>query len=57
MMGKMEGQQFDVVGDGEIVCANSEDGSYGDLETLIGENEGGVGGCQLSGRHFVRCVG
>lgn len=25
---------------------------YGDLNTVIGEDEGGVGGCQLSGRHF-----
>lgn len=28
------------------------DCSYGDLNTLIGEDEGGVGRCQLSGRHF-----
>lgn len=29
--------------------------SYGDLNTIIGEDEGGVGRCQLSGRHF-ECV-
>lgn len=28
---------------------------YGDLETLISEDEGGVGGCQLSGRHCEMC--
>lgn len=29
--------------------------AYGDLETLISEDEGGVGRCQLSGRHCEMC--
>ena len=29
-------------------------GAYGDLDTVIREDEGGVGGCELGGRHCGR---
>ena len=28
---------------------------YGDVHPIVGEDEGGVGGCELGGRHVVRC--
>lgn len=31
--------------------------SYGDLDTVIREDEGGVGGCELGGGHFDGCCG
>jgi hypothetical protein len=30
--------------------------TYSDLETLIGQDEGGVGGSELGGRHYCWCV-
>ena len=29
-------------------------GAYSDINTVIREDEGGVGGCKLGGRHCVR---
>ena len=31
--------------------------TYGDLDTVIGQDEGGVGGCELGGRHCEVCFG
>jgi hypothetical protein len=30
---------------------NRSEISYGDIDTVIGEDESGVGGCELGGRH------
>jgi hypothetical protein len=40
------------------ICGFWRNGTYGDLQTLIGEDEGGVGGSELGGGHFARmdCV-
>jgi len=35
--------------------ASSSVWTYSDLETLIGQDEGGVGGSELGGRHYWWC--
>jgi len=39
------------------VCAKVEVMPYGDIDTIIREDEGRVGGCELGGGHGVLCCG
>lgn len=38
-----------------LVSLLGEKVNYGDIDTIVREDEGGVGGCELGGRHCGFC--